>query len=111
MRPIIGWHLKPVDIIINPILDTSYNGLKNLDFAPAFRVAYSLPQTSEVAVEEYADFEPLHQFLPAGAQAHQLYGVVDHTVKGLDVEAGVGIGLTSATDKLTLKLILSRDLN
>ena len=31
VRPIIGWHLKPVDIIINPILDTAYDGLKNID--------------------------------------------------------------------------------
>ena len=33
MRPIVGWHLKPVDIIVNPILDTSYDGVKNLDFS------------------------------------------------------------------------------
>jgi hypothetical protein len=32
-------------------------------------------------------------------------------VKGIDVEAGVGVGVTASTDKLTLKLILSRDLN
>ena len=30
VRPIIGWHLHPVDIIINPILDTEYDGFKNL---------------------------------------------------------------------------------
>src|SRR5713226_8624892 len=34
IRPIIGLHVKPVDIIINPILDTSYDGLKNLKLAP-----------------------------------------------------------------------------
>ena len=28
IRPIIGWHLKPFDIIVNPILDTSYDGSK-----------------------------------------------------------------------------------
>ncbi|MGA2263812.1 MAG: hypothetical protein ABSH28_20555 [Acidobacteriota bacterium] len=39
IRPIIGWHLKPVDIIINPILDTAYDGIKSLDFAPSMRVA------------------------------------------------------------------------
>src|SRR5438874_134106 len=33
VRPIIGWHLHPVDIIFNPILDTAYDGFKNLDFA------------------------------------------------------------------------------
>jgi hypothetical protein len=37
--------------------------------------------------------------------------VVNHAAKWFDIEAGVGVGLTSATDKLTLKLILSRDLN
>jgi hypothetical protein len=29
IRPIIGWHLTPVDIIINPIFDTAYEGIKN----------------------------------------------------------------------------------
>src|ERR1035437_10374294 len=42
VRAIIGWHLHPVDIIVNPILDTSYTGgLKALDFAPAVRAAYN----------------------------------------------------------------------
>ena len=31
--------------------------------------------------------------------------------KFLDIEAGIGFGLTDASDKLQLKLILSRDLN
>jgi hypothetical protein len=41
---------------------------------------------------------------------HQLYAVVDHAWKTWDIEAGVGVGMTSASDKLTFKLILSRDL-
>jgi hypothetical protein len=36
---------------------------------------------------------------------------VDYSAKWLDIEAGAGVGITSATDKFTLKLILSRDLN
>ena len=111
IRPIIGWHLHPVDIIFNPILDNSYDGLKNLDFAPATRVAYNVSPTWALAVEEYADFGPLHQFYSASQQAHQLFAVMDHTTTALDIEAGMGFGLTSASDGLTLKLILSRDLN
>ncbi|HXM39206.1 MAG TPA: hypothetical protein VN908_11185 [Gemmatimonadales bacterium] len=111
VRPIIGWHLHPVDIIVNPILNTSYDGLKNLDFAPATRVACDLSRTWGLAIEEYDDFGPLHQFHAGNQQAHQLYGVVDHTIKALHIEAGVGFGLTSASDRITLKLILSRDLN
>jgi len=111
VRPIIGWHLKPIDIIINPILDTSYDGFDNVSFAPSTRVAYNLPNSWVVAAEEYDDFGPVHHFNPVGDQAHQLYGVVDHMTKYFDVEAGVGFGMTSGSDGLTLKLILSRDLN
>ena len=111
IRPIIGWHLKPVDIIINPIVDTAYDGFKNLEFVPAARVAYHFPSGWALAVEEYADVGPLHAFAPGSEQAHQVYAVVDRTWKDWEIEAGVGVGLTDASDRLTFKLILSRDLN
>jgi len=90
VRPIIGWHLHPVDIILNPILDTSYNGVKNLDFAPAVRIAYNLSSVWAVAAEEYDDFGPLHQFSASPQQFHQVFGVVNHNTRFLDVEAGAG---------------------
>ena len=111
IRPIIGWHLHPVDVIVNPIFDTSYDGIKNLEFVPAVRVAYSVSSTFAIAAETYSDFGPVRGFFPGGDQAHQLYGVIDKTTKIFDVEAGAGFGLTSASDRFQLKLILSRDLN
>ncbi len=112
IRPIIGWHLHPVDIILNPILDNTWTGgFQNLDFAPATRVAYNFSSKWAIAAEEYANLGPLRDFYPLSQQSHQLFGVFDHKSKVLDVEAGVGFGLTSASDKVTLKLILSRDLN
>jgi hypothetical protein len=111
VRPIVGWHLNKVDLIFNPILDTAYDGFKNLDFAPSTRVAYNFSKRWAAAVEEYADFGPLRGFSPVGDQSHQLFGVIDHSGKTLDVEAGIGFGLTHGSDGLTLKLILSRDLN
>lgn len=43
IRPILGLHLHPWNIIVNPILDNSFaGGFKSLDFAPATRVAYNL---------------------------------------------------------------------
>ena len=111
IRPIIGWHLHPVDIIINPIFDTSYDGVGNLDFAPATRIAWNVSQKLAVALEEYDDFGPIHQLYSGAEQAHQLYAVIDRTTRFMDIEAGIGLGLTDATDKFTLKLILSRDLN
>jgi hypothetical protein len=111
IRPIIGWHLKPWDIIINPILDTEYDGLKNLDFAPAVRVAYNVNDKTAVSVEEYADYGPLHGFYSASEQSHMIFGVVNHTFKLFEIEAGVGVGLTSSTDKVTMKLLVIKDLN
>jgi len=36
---------------------------------------------------------------------------VDHNSKIVNIEAGVGVGVTSGADKLTFKLMVSRDLN
>ncbi len=111
IRPIIGWHLKPWDIIINPILDTEYDGLKNLDFAPAMRIAYNFSDKWAVAAEEYADYGPVSTPFTTGDQSHMIFGVLNHAMKFLEIEAGVGVGLTSATDKVTIKLLLIKDLN
>jgi len=111
VRLILGWHLGRVDIVVNPILDTAYDGLRNMDFAPATRVAYNWTKTWATALEEYDDFGPLRRFRPAKEQSHQLYAVVDRSTKLFNIEAGVGLGLTKASDRWTLKLILARDLN
>jgi len=44
IRPIFGVRIGPVDLIANPILDTSFRGLGSLDFAPAARVAYNFSE-------------------------------------------------------------------
>jgi hypothetical protein len=110
IRPILGAHLHQFDVIVNPILDSAYNGFKNLDFAPATRVAYNFSPNIALAIEEYADLGPLKRFNSVSNQSHQLYGVFDHNTKALNVEFGVGFGLTRASDNVTLKLMLSRDL-
>jgi hypothetical protein len=112
VRPIVGWHLKPWDIIINPIVDTAYDGFKHLEFVPAIRLAYTFMDAGwTVAAEEYADYGFLGDLSPRREQAHQLFGVVNHTFGTVDVEAGLGVGLTNATDRLTFKVILAHDFN
>jgi hypothetical protein len=112
VRPIVGWHLKPVDIIINPIMDTSYTGgFKSLDFAPAGRVAYNLSPKWAGAIEEYADYGSLRQIYSAHEQSHQVWAVMNHEGKYVNIETGIGFGLTGSSDRVTLKLMVSRDLN
>lgn len=111
IRPILGWHLGRFDVIVNPILDSAYKGFGALDFAPATRVAYNFNKTWALAAEEYDDFGPVRGFLPANRQEHQLFAVLDYGGEPWSVEAGVGFGMTAATDHVVIKLILSRDLN
>jgi hypothetical protein len=112
IRPIVGLHLHPVDIIFNPIMDTEYtHGLGGLEFVPATRVAYNFNDRWAAAVEEYSDDGPLRHFLPLEDQFHEVWAVMDRTSKALSIETGIGFGVTAGADKLTLKLMLSRDLN
>jgi hypothetical protein len=110
MRPIIGVHLGQFDLIANPILDTDFNGLGKLDFAPAARIAYNLSKKIAVAIEHYADFGPLQHFRPGSAQSQTLFGVFDYGSSSNGIEFGVGKGLTRATDSCVIKLMLMHDL-
>ena len=112
VRPIVGTHLGHVDFIFNPIVDTDYTGgLGNLEFVPATRLAYNLNDKWAVAVEEYSDFGQLRHFEAIHDQFHEVWAVMDHNNKILNIEAGIGYGVTGGADKLTFKLMLSRDLN
>lgn len=112
IRPIIGTHLGRWDLIYNPIVDTDYTGgLGNLQFNPAGRVAYNLNKNWAVAAEEYSGFGFLNDILPAHDQFQEVWAVFDHKSNIVDIEAGVGMGVTAGSDRVTLKLMVSRDLN
>lgn len=104
IRPIVGARHGAWDFITNPILDTSFNGLSRLEFAPSARIAYNQGPGWAEAVEYYADFGELRHFTEP---EHSLFAVADRAGKFLDVEAGIGFGLSRASDKVMLKTILS----
>jgi hypothetical protein len=109
IRGIVGTHVGRFDFIFNPAVDNSWTSISKLEFVPETRVAMALSDRYKVALEEYDDFGSVSHFLPATKQIHQLFAVVDINSKVVDVEVGVGAGLTGASDHWVLKLILSRD--
>ena len=110
-RPILAWHLRPVDVIVNPIFDTNYEGgFRNLEFAPSARLAYNFNPVWAGAIEEYANLGVVRALEFGSNASHQLYGVVDRAGSVWDIEFGAGVGLTNSADKFTLKLIVARDL-
>jgi hypothetical protein len=110
IRPIIGAHVGRFDIVFNPIVDNSWNGVANLEFVPATRLAVAIKDRYKLALEEYDDFGRVGHFLPASRQSHQLFGVLDISTSRVDIEIGVGGGLTSVSDHRVFKLILTADL-
>jgi hypothetical protein len=111
IRPIIGWRFGDgFSLTFNPIVDNDYKGFNRLEFVPATRLDYAINPKWAVAVEEYDDFGSLKTFMPADEQSHQFWGVVDYTGDPISIEAGMGFGLTTATDKLAFKLMLMSDL-
>jgi hypothetical protein len=109
IRPIIGGRLGPVDLILNPILDTSFQGFGSLDFAPAARLAYNFSETWAAAFEYYADYGRLSHLESLNRRQQTLFAVIDYKGDPVNVELGIGHGFTAASDALVFKMILSRD--
>ena len=110
IRPIVGVHLGRVDLIVNPILDTEFNGLGKLDFAPAARAAYNFKPRFAFAFEYYGDYGPLHQFKPAAERSQTVFAVVDLGNSSNGIEFGLGKGFTHASDNCVIKLMWMHDL-
>ena len=54
---------------------------------------------------------PLQSPLPFNEQQHNIYAVTDFKIGRWDVNAGIGYGLTSASDRWMAKMIIGTELN
>jgi len=107
IRPIIGWRRRPIEFIVNPIVDVVLSGpRRTIDFAPAARLACILSPAWAVGLEHYAGFGPIDHFARRGRQLQELYAVADYSGRSLDIDFGAGRGLTSGSDRWTVKFIL-----
>jgi hypothetical protein len=109
IRPIIGWRYKSFDFIVNPIVDTAFDGFDKLVFAPATRLAYNASDRWAFALEHYADFGLLNDFSPHDEQEHKVFAVINYNGDPTSFEFGIGKGLTDATDSTTVKFMFIYD--
>jgi APA family basic amino acid/polyamine antiporter len=112
IRPIAAWS-SPTGALfaaVNPILDIGLAGPdRNLapSFEPAATIRYVRAGLVSVGLEYYAGLGPVGRWLPAGAQEHYLYEVVDVLRwTHFELHAGVGEGLTDASNDFVVKTIL-----
>jgi hypothetical protein len=106
VRPIIGVRNADWEFIVNPIVDAGFGKLGALDFAPAARLARKIGADAFLGLEYYADFGEIGSFPKLADQQHTLFLVTDFKLGVLDVDFGVGYGLTPASDRWVVKTIL-----
>lgn len=106
IRPILGVRNKDWEFIVNPILDAGFGKLGELDFAPAARVARKLGPDTYLGLEYYADFGQVGSLPKLADQQHTLFLVTDFKLGVIDVDIGVGYGLTPSSDRWVVKTIL-----
>lgn len=108
LRPILGWHLGNIDLIFNPILESELDGFNRSRFTPATRLAYRASPQWAFALEHYADIGAIKHLSHGGENSEQVFAVADYYGETFSAEIGAGFGLSSGSDNLVVKLILSR---
>ena len=110
LRPIIDKQWGPWYASFNPVLGRSLKGegvQRGFEFAPNAKVSYEITSKISGGLEYYGDLGPLRGFDPPSQQQHLLFPVVDLNLgPQWECNFGVGFGLTHATDRLLVKLIL-----
>jgi hypothetical protein len=106
IRPIIGGRNTDYEFIVNPIVDVGFGRFGETHFAPAARVARKFDQDLYFGFEYYSDWGKFGDFKALGDQEHTLFAVTDFKLGVLDVNFGVGYGLTAASDRWVIKTIL-----
>jgi hypothetical protein len=108
IRPIFGWRGAKWLLAFNPTMGADLAGEDRgvLVFHPAVKVARDVGERTALGIEYYADFGRLSDPLPRAEQSHTLFAVLDLEGK-LGLNLGVGYGLTSVTDRWTIKAIVS----
>lgn len=104
-RPIIGLHLGRWELVTNPILDMGIGGHEPVAFLPANRISYAVREDLAFGIETYSDLGSPGRFPTFNKQAHQIFAVADFSIAGVDVNFGIGRGLTPASDRWIVKTI------
>ena len=105
IRPIVAWEDPRWLVAVNPIVELSLRGAAPA-FAPALMAMFKLGSVLALGVEYYGDIGPVTSPARGRDQEHYLFEAVNVLSGDLDVNAGVGEGLTAGSNALVAKVIL-----
>jgi hypothetical protein len=109
IRPIVAWVSGPWLVAFNPILDQSFAGDGASDgpsFEPALKATRAIGPVA-LGLEYYGTIGPVAGPLALRNQDHMIFEVADLvSLPHVEVNAGIGEGLTPASAGLVLKVIV-----
>lgn len=112
IRPIIDKTVGRLYWAFNPALERTFHGPGvdlGIDFSPAVKVGWDFTKVINAGFEYYADYGRLTDPYPLHEQQQQIFAVTDLNVSPeWEINIGVGLGPTAATDHLIVKGILGR---
>ena len=112
IRPIVDKQAGRFYWAVNPALERTFHGPDvklGLDFAPAVKLSWDFTKVVAGGVEYYADYGSIRDIASFHDQQQQFFSAVDLNVSpDWEINFGVGIGPTAATDHWILKLIVGR---
>ncbi len=115
IRPIIDKFLGRWYMAVNPALERTLHGpgvAQGVGFAPAAKLDYDFTKKISGGIEYYADYGQLGNFYSLHNQQQQIFVVSDLNVSPKwEINFGVGIGPTAATDHWIIKGIIGRHFN
>jgi len=110
MRPVIDKKLGPWYFSFNPTLERSFHGENvhaGVEFSPNLKIGYDFTPKISGGFEYYGALGPLTGFDPVSEQQQQLFPSIDlDLAPQWEVNFGVGVGMTGATDHLIVKSII-----
>jgi hypothetical protein len=109
LRPILGWRDANWLLAVNPVLEFSFKGPDSHHapgFSPQFKVARTIAPGIATGIEYYAELGSITRFEGIAQQQHTLYWALDIDRKPWNINFGIGRGLTSDTDRWTVKMII-----
>jgi len=111
IRPIVAWWDARWLVAVNPIVDVSLTGSPPT-FDPAAEVTIRLGRYASVGLEYYAGLGTIGAFSPWRQQQQYIFQVANlFIVPGLELNLGIGEGLTPASNPLTVKGIIGYEID
>jgi hypothetical protein len=110
IRPIVDQQIGRFYWSVNLAFERTLSGEgthKGFDFSPAAKVSYQASSKVALGLEYYGGVGALTHVEPGSSQQHQVFPSVDLDLSpDFEFNAGVGFGLTRATDGLIVKVIV-----